>query len=99
MKATFEIKTWLSENREVVIEKFNKLTTERFYNGITLKTFMTEVLDGMVRNNIKNEKIAKIKLPFVIGNVYVDNSKIEVVNNRDAKLAAKYKGTAYMALV
>ena len=99
MKTAFEIKTWLSENREVVIEKYSKLTTERFFNGITLKTFMTEVLDGMVSNNIKNEKIAKIKLPFVIGNVYVDNSKIEVVNNRDAKLAAKYKGTAYMALV
>jgi hypothetical protein len=38
-------------------------------------------------------------LPFLMGNVYLNNIKIEVVNDIDAKLAAKYKGTAYMALV
>ena len=95
----FELKNWMSENREVVIENYNKLTTEQFFNGISLKDFMVQVLNLMVVNNIKSEKRAASMLPFLMGNVYVNNSKVEVVNDRDAKLAAKYKGTAYMALV
>lgn len=95
----FEIKNWMSENREVVIENYNKLTTEQFFNGISLKDFMLQVLNLMVVNNIKSEKRAASMLPFLMGNVYVNNSKVEVVNNRDVKLAEKYKGTAYMALV
>lgn len=96
---TLELKNWMSENREVVIENYNKLTTEQFFNGITLKDFMIQVLNLMVVNNIKSEKRAASMLPFLMSNVYVNNSKIEVVNDIDEKLAAKYKGTAYMALV
>jgi hypothetical protein len=96
---TFEIKTWLSENREVVIEEYNKLAAERFFNGISLKDFMVEVLNAMIRNNVKDEKKAKRILPILMGNIYVNNSKIEVGNNRDAKLANKYRGTAFMAMV
>lgn len=96
---TFELKSWMTENREVVIEKYNKLTAEKFYNGISLKDFMIQVYNLMVINNPKSEKRAASLLPDIIGNVYVNNSKIEVVNNRDAKLAEQYKGTAFMALV
>jgi len=96
---TFELKTWMSENREVVIENYNKLTTENFYNGISLKNFMLQVLNLMIINNVKSEKRAISMLPYLMGNVYVNNSKVELVNNRDAKLSEKYKGTAYMALV
>jgi uncharacterized protein Smg (DUF494 family) len=96
---TFELKKWMSENREVVIENYNKLTTEQFFNGISLKDFMVQVLNLMVLNNIKSEKRASSMLPFLMGDVYFNNSKVEVVNDLDAKLAAKYKGTAYMALV
>ncbi len=99
MKTTFDLKTWMTENREVVIEKYNKLINEPYFNGITLKDFMLQVLNLMVINNIKSEKRAASMLPFLMGNVYAKNSKVEVVNDRDAKLAAKYEGTAYMALV
>lgn len=96
---TFELKTWMSENREVVIESYNKLTAEKFFNGITLKDFMTQVLDLMVVNNIKSEKRAASMLTFLMGNVYMNNSKVEVAYDRDAKLREKYEGTAYMALL
>lgn len=75
MKTTkFEIKTWMSENRQVVIEKYEELTKENFFQGITLKGFMCEVLSAMVINNIKSEKRAIAMLPFLMGNVYFDNS-------------------------
>ena len=96
---TFELNAWMSENREVVIEKYNKLNSEQFFNGISLKDFMLQVLHLMKMNNIKSEKRAASMLPFLMGDVYVKNSKVEVINNRDSKLSDKYNGTAYMALV
>ena len=39
---------------------------------------MVQVLNLMVVNNIKSEKRAASMLPFLMGNVYVNNS--EVVN-------------------
>lgn len=92
----FEIKTWLGENREVVIEKYNKLTEEKFFTGISLKDFMLEVLKRM--EAVKSEKRAVKMLPFVMGDIYFNNSKIQN-NGLDAKLSAQYKGTAYMAMV
>ena len=95
----FELTNWMSENREVVIESYNKLTAEKFFNGISLKEYMVQVLNLMAANNIKSEKRAASMLPFLMGNVYANNTKIEILNDRDANLAAKYKGTAFMALV
>ena len=93
---TFEIKTWLGENREVVIEKYNKLTEENFFRGISLKDFMLEILKRM--QAYKSEKRAVKMLPFVMGDIYYNNSKIQN-NGLDAKFTAQYKGTAYMAMV
>ena len=70
MKATFELTTWLSENREQVISKYNKLTSEEFFNGISLKDFMVQVLQSMQMQNIKSAKRAASMLPFLMGNVY-----------------------------
>lgn len=95
MKA-FEVKTWLSENREVVIAKYNELSLEKFFNGISLKDFMCEVLKRM--ESCKSEKRAVKMFPFVIGEIYFNNSKIEN-NGLDDKFSAQYKGTAYMAMV
>jgi hypothetical protein len=78
MKKQFELKNWMSENREVVIAKFEALKSEKFYNGITLKNFMLEVLSAMQMNNVRSEKRAKEMLPFLMSNVYVNNSKIGV---------------------
>lgn len=97
--ATFTLTNWLSENRETVIAKFNKMTEEKFYNGITLKSFMVEVMKGMEMNNPKSANRAASLLPFVMGQVYVDNSKVVAEDRMTDYLRNKYKGTAYMALV
>ena len=99
MKAKFELKTWLSENREVVIEKYNKLTGEEFFNGISLRDFMIQVMKLMTINNPKSEKRAASLLHYIIGDAYVNNSKLKVVNNLDDKMRQKYEGTAYMAMI
>lgn len=99
MKATFELRTWLSENRETVISKFNALTEERFYNGIDMKSFMIEVLKGMEMNNPKSEKRAASLLPFIMGNIYMNNSKVSGKDAKTESLKAAHEGTAFMAMV
>ena len=99
MKAKFEIKNWLSQNREIVISKYEALRAERFFNGISLKDFMQEVLSAMERNNVKSEKRAASMLSFLIGEIYVDNSKVEGRDKVTEYLKEKYQGTAYMAMV
>lgn len=76
MKAKFEITNWMSENREVVIAKYEALKNEQYFNGISLKDFMVQVLNLMVINNVKSENRAASMLPFLMGNVYFKNSKI-----------------------
>ena len=99
MKTQFELKTWLSENRETVIGKYNKLTQEKFFNGITLKDFMLQVMAVLVRNNVKSEKTASKILTIALGEVYVNNSKVVANDFKTDALKAKYEGTAYMAMV
>lgn len=99
MKTQFELKAWLSENRETVISKYNDLTKEEFFNGITLNNFMIQVLNSMVRNNIKSANRASSMLPFLMGDIYFNNSKIVADDAKTAELKEKYNGTAYMALV
>jgi len=99
MKATFELTTWLSENREQVISKYNNLTTEKFFNGISLKDFMVQVLKSMQMQNIKSANRAASMLPFLIGNVYFNNSKVTGSDKKTEALKAKYDGTSFMAMV
>jgi len=99
MKATFEVKSFLSENRELVIEKYNTLTTYEFYNGITLHNFMLQVMQLMVINNPRSEKTAKSTLLFALGEVTFENSKLFGRDIKTEKLTAKYAGTAAMAMV
>jgi len=99
MKAQFELKKWLSENREIIIVKHTKLTTERFYNGITLKDFMLNVMNVLIRNNVKSEKTATKLLTIALGEVFVNNSKVFANDFKTDALKAKYSGTAYMAMV
>ncbi len=74
MKAKFELTAWLSQNRESIIAKYEALTKENFFQGQSLKMFMTEILQDMHRNNVKSEKTAASKLPFLMGQVYFDFS-------------------------
>lgn len=96
---TFELRTWMTENRETVISKYNDLTKEEFFNGITLKDFMLIIYKAMSINNPKSDKRAASLLPTIIGNVYFNNSKIDSVDAKTNALRAKYEGTVYMALV
>jgi len=76
MKTKFEITNWLGENREIIINKYNDLKNEQFFSGISLKEFMTKILNAMIINNIKSEKTANSKLPFLMGNIYFQQSTI-----------------------
>lgn len=99
MKAKFELKTWLSENREVIIAKYNALTNEQYFNGITLKEFMVAVMQMMINNNIKSDKRAAQMLPFLMGNVYMNNSNVYAQDKVTERLASQHQGTAFMAMV
>jgi len=99
MKAKFEIKAWLGSKREEIISNYNKLTTEENFNGISLKEFMLKILSLMEINNPKSEKRAESLLPLLMGDVYVNNSKIVAEDKVTNALRAKYEGTAYMAMV
>lgn len=95
----FELKTWMTENREVVISKYEELTKEKFFNGIELKAFMQKVYNIMVMNAPKSEKRATSLLNDVISNVYVANSNVEAFDARTENLKKLYNGTSGMALV
>ena len=99
MKATFEVKAFLSANREMVISEYNKLTENRFFNGINQVAFMVEVLNLMVINAPKSEKRAASLLPFMVGRVSANNSKILAEDKVTNALKAKYNNTPFMALV
>lgn len=99
MKARFELKTWLSDNREIVISKYNDLTKEANFSGITLKEFMVDVMRMMVNNRIGSAKTAEAKLPFFMGNIYVENCKVYAQDVVTDRLRNQYNGTAFMAMV
>lgn len=75
MKATFELKTWLSENRETVISVYNETAKNEFFTGISLKDFMVRVYTMMANNNPKSEKRAASLLPTILGNVAYNVSR------------------------
>ena len=96
---TFELKNWMSENRETVISKYNKLTNEANYNGISLRDFMVQVMSIMQINNVKSEKRAASMLQIAMSEVYNNNSRIIGNDKVTDALRAKYNGTAAIALV
>lgn len=98
MKTRFNLQAYLHENREQVINKFNELTKERFYDGCTLKTFMVEVMN-MMAINVRGQKSADNFLPHAIGYVYVNHSKVYVDRDLDAERKAKMPNEQWAALV
>lgn len=97
MKAKFDIKNFLSENREYLISQYNKLTTERFFSGISLRDFMVDVMRKM--SYYKSEKTANRFFIDVVDEVYMANRSIQGRDLRTERLERKYKGTAAMAMV
>jgi len=85
MKAKFELRTWLTENRETIVNNYTKLTAETYFSGISLKDFMIATMNALTMNNVKSEKTATSKLPFLMANVYCANSKVGGINWIDEK--------------
>ena len=77
MKKQFDLKNWITANREQVIESYNDFTNEELFNNISLKNYMLQVFSSMQRNNIRSAKMSESKLPFLMGNVYFNNSKVD----------------------
>lgn len=72
MKNQFDLKSFLTANRETVLAKYEMLKSETFFNGTDLRTFGMMVVDMMIRNNIKSEKTAKANFAFFLSQVYMD---------------------------
>ncbi len=99
MTNTFDLRTWMTQNREIVLFSYEQLTKEKFFNGVSLRDFMVQVYNRMLENNTKSDKRALSLIGGILESVSHQNSKIGTPNSIDAKLSAKYAGTAFMALV
>lgn len=98
MKTTFELNSWMSLNREIVISEYNKMTTEKFFNGCSLKQFMCEVLHLMKMNNVRSEKTAASKLPYLMSDVAFKNTTIHVKNSENLDFINEQKLANYKSL-
>lgn len=56
MATKFNLQNFLSQNREIVISEYEELKKEKFFNNITLRNFMIQVMNLMAMQNIKSEK-------------------------------------------
>lgn len=94
-KKQFVIKEALTDIREKIIAKFNNLKNDKFYDGVSLKVFMTEILEAANRNadRMKSQKQFDAKIMFLVGDVITRHKKIGG-NNLD-KLDAKKMRTYY----
>lgn len=99
MKTKFNLTEALASRREMVINKYNSLTDERFFDGVSLKGFMIDVMNGCIAARVTTENSLNRMLPIIMGQVYVDHSNVMATDMVTEKLRGQYKGTAYMALV
>ena len=89
----FEITSFLTANREIIIAKHEALKLNANYSGISLKNFMLDIMSAMVRNNVKSEKTATSKLPYLMGDIFCENVKIECygfVSNKVSENISKF---------
>ena len=80
----FQLNNWMTENREIVLNKFSELKEEQHYNGISLKQFGLQVYQAMANNNIKSSNRAYKMLPMLMSNVYLNNSNLDSVDYTSA---------------
>lgn len=99
MKTKLNLTEALRSRREMVINKYNDLTAERFFDGVSLKGFMIDVMNGCIAARVTTENSLNRMLPIIMGQVYVDHSKVMATDVVTENLRSQYKGTAYMALV
>ena len=99
MKKQFNLTEALKERRESVIAKYNSLTQNKFFDGITLRNFMIEVMNTCMVNRIASEKTLDRMLPMIMGEIAFNHSKVSGCDIVTENLRNKYNGTAYMAMV
>jgi hypothetical protein len=75
MKNAFNLKNFLSENRNTILYSYESIKSNQFFTGITLKEFMLKILSRMNDNNPKSEKRASSLLPTIIGEVAFNHSR------------------------
>lgn len=75
MKAQFELKSFLTENRETVINVYNETSKNQFFTELSLKDFMMQVYSRMAQQNAKSEKRAASLFPTILGEVAYNNSR------------------------
>jgi hypothetical protein len=97
--AKFELKAWLTENKETVIAKYNQLSTEKFFDGVTVRDFMIEVMQGMTNNNCKSANKASSVLPFVMGDIYFNHSTVEAFDTMTARLKSQAPNQQWAAII
>jgi hypothetical protein len=96
---TFNLKNFLTSNREIVLNSYKSASEQRFFNQISLANYMTQVFNYMVENNPKSDKKAMSILISAIDRVSQKNTSISGSDFRTEALKAKYSGTAFMAIV
>ena len=74
----FELKTWLSENRNQILDFYNALSENEFFSGVSKKEFGTEVFRAMGFNNVKSEKTAVKTLSHVLYRLESKHTQIGV---------------------
>jgi hypothetical protein len=96
---TFNLKNFLTSNREIVLNSYKSASEHKFFNQISLANYMTQVFNYMVENNPKSDKKAMSVLISAIDRVSNKNTSISGSDFRTESLKAKYSGTAFMAIV
>lgn len=95
----FVIKDALSAIREKIIDKFNELKDDKFFDGVSLKVFMTEILQSANRNadRMKTQKQFDSRIMFLVGDVMMRHKKIggNDLDKLDAMRMRRYYGEDY----
>ena len=99
MKTTFNLTEELHARRDLVIEQYNELTKGQFFDGITLRNYMLEVIKACQVNRIRTAKSLDKQLPIFLYYISYEHNRIASVDNVTEALKRKYAGTAFMAMV
>ena len=99
MAAKFDLMQALSTRREEVIEKFNALQNERFYNNCTLKQFMVEFMNLMRENNPRSQKRFDNLFNHILSVVYYKNCSVTGNDNLTDELRKRYNNGQWAAII
>jgi hypothetical protein len=99
MATKFNLQNFLSQNREIVISEYEELKKEKFFNNITLRNFMIQVMNLMAMQNIKSEKRASQMLPYILGDVYFNNSSVTGLDMATEKLKKIHDNQQWDAII